>query len=59
MTLIQATLLLQLINAGIDSAFRLQSIYNKVSKMSDEECQIFVDSEHKKTDFLMSIVDDL
>lgn len=59
MTLTQAALLLQFIDAGIDSALRLQAIYSKISKMSDEECQAFIGDEHKKTDLLMAIVDSL
>ena len=59
MTLVQATLLLQLINMGIDTAIRLQLAYNKVVKMTDAECQAFIDSEHKRTELLMVIVDAL
>ena len=59
MTLVQATLLLQLINMGIDTAIRLQLAYNKVIRMTDEECQAFIDSEHKRTELLMVIVDAL
>ena len=59
MTLIQATLLLQLINMGIDTAIRLQMAYGKVIKMTDDECYVFIDSEHKRTDLLLVIVDAL
>lgn len=59
MTLAQATLLLQFINIGIDSAIRLQAIYSKVIKMTDEECQSFIDEQHGKTKLLMEIIDGL
>ena len=59
MTLIQATLLLQLINMGIDTAIRLQMAYRKVMKMTDDECLVFIDTEHKRTDLLLFIVDAL
>lgn len=59
MTLAQATLLLSLINAGIDTAIRLQMAYNRVVKMTDEECNEFIDSEHKRSDLLMDIVEAL
>jgi len=59
MTLVQATLLLQLINMGIDTAIRLQIAYGKVIKMTDAECLAFIDSEHQRTDLLMVIIDAL
>ena len=59
MTLVQATLLLQLINMGIDTAIRLQMAYAKVIKMTDAECQAFIEGEHKRTELLMVIVDAL
>ena len=59
MTIVQATLLLQLINMGIDTAIRLQMAYNKVSSMTDDECEAFISGEHKRTDLLMVLVEGL
>ena len=59
MTITQATLILQLVNMGIDTALKAQYVINKVAKMSDEEIQPYIDNEHLRTKLLMDRVDSI
>lgn len=57
MTLAQVELLFFLINAGIDTALRLQHIVNKILKMSDEECKAFIAHEHARSELLKGAIE--
>jgi len=57
MTLAQAMLLLILINAGIDTALKVKFAVDKISAMSDEECDRYNEDQNLISDELMKELD--
>jgi hypothetical protein len=59
MTLVQATLLLNLINAGVDTAMKVKFAVDKISAMSDEECDRYNQDQNLISDELMKELDSI
>jgi len=59
MTLKQATLLLNLINAGLDTALKVKFAVDKIMAMSDEECERYINDQNLISDELMKKLDEI
>jgi len=59
MTLVQTTLLLNLINAGIDTALKLKFAVDKILAMTDEECDRYNRDQNLISDELMAELDNI
>ena len=57
MNLMQATLLLDVINTGIDTALKVQAAVNKISAMTDDECARYVVDQNRISNELMKEID--
>jgi len=53
MTAAQMILLLQLINMGVDTGFKLAAAFDKIKMMSPEEVDAANKSEEKRTELLL------
>ena len=59
MTLKQATLLLNLINAGLDTALKVKFAVDKIMSMTDEECERYINDQNLISDELMKRLDEI
>jgi hypothetical protein len=57
MTLEQSLLLLNLVNAGIDTAFRMQWAVDRIMGMTDAECTVYNEDQNLISDMLMKELD--
>lgn len=53
MNLPETILLLQLINMGVDTGFKIGAIFDKIRSMSPEEVDSAIKSEHERTNLLL------
>lgn len=59
MTEAQILLLLNLINAGVDTAMRIKFAVDKISAMTDEECNLYNQDQNLISDELMKELDNI
>jgi hypothetical protein len=57
MTLEQSLLLLNLVNAGIDTALKMQLAVDKIMAMTDAECRVYNEDQNLISDMLMKELD--